>query len=230
MAEGFLGRWSRRKVAAKEGRQVDEPPQAEPQTSALSLSRPAATGEAGNLAPRGGQQAAVAPSSPGAEAAAVPPPGEPPPTLNDVRALTRDSDFSRFVRPDVAPQVKNAALKKLFADPHFNVMDGLDVYIDDYSKPDPIPPSMLRSLASSKFLGLFEDEEKRKAAQSPHSPADVPTSGAPAAPGSQTVAQSAPAVESPAAVPPRDPTHADPDLRLQPDDAPGPEGPGQGPG
>ena len=31
-------------------------------------------------------------------------------------------------------------MKKLFADPHYNVMDGLDVYIDDYSKPDPIPP------------------------------------------------------------------------------------------
>ena len=42
---------------------------------------------------------------------------------------------------DVAPDVKNAAMKKLFADPHFNVMDGMDTYIDDYSKPDPIPPS-----------------------------------------------------------------------------------------
>ena len=31
-------------------------------------------------------------------------------------------------------------MKKLFSDPHFNVMDGLDTYIDDYGKPDPIPP------------------------------------------------------------------------------------------
>lgn len=30
--------------------------------------------------------------------------------------------------------VKRAALKKLFSDPRFNVMDGLDVDIDDYSK------------------------------------------------------------------------------------------------
>ena len=43
-------------------------------------------------------------------------------------------------------------MKKLFADPHFNVMDGLDTYIDDYAKPDPIPPAMLRQLASAKFL------------------------------------------------------------------------------
>jgi hypothetical protein len=37
--------------------------------------------------------------------------------------------------------VRNAALKKLFTDPHFNVMDGLDVYIDDYGKPDPCRPA-----------------------------------------------------------------------------------------
>ena len=51
-------------------------------------------------------------------------------------------------------------MKKLFADPHFNVMDGLDIYIDDYSKPDPIPEAMLRKLASAKFLGLFDEEEE----------------------------------------------------------------------
>ena len=39
--------------------------------------------------------------------------------------------------------VRRAALKKLFSDPRFNVMDGLDVYIDDYSKTEPIPPEML---------------------------------------------------------------------------------------
>ena len=43
--------------------------------------------------------------------------------------------------------VKRAALRKLFTDPHFNVMDGLDIYIDDYSKPDPMPEGMLDKLA-----------------------------------------------------------------------------------
>uniref|UniRef100_B1XTZ3 Uncharacterized protein n=1 Tax=Polynucleobacter necessarius subsp. necessarius (strain STIR1) TaxID=452638 RepID=B1XTZ3_POLNS len=41
------------------------------------------------------------------------------------------------MRPDVDPTVQQAALKEMFTDPHFNVMDGLDIYIDDYSKPDP---------------------------------------------------------------------------------------------
>jgi hypothetical protein len=58
----------------------------------------------------------------------------------------------------VAPDVKNAAVKKLFADPHFNVMDRLDIYIDDYSQPDPLPMAMLRQMVSAKTLGLFDDE------------------------------------------------------------------------
>ena len=58
-------------------------------------------------------------------------------------------------------------MKKLFADPHFNVMDRMDIYIDDYSKPDPIPAAMMRQLASAKFLKLFDDEEQ---AESPTPP------------------------------------------------------------
>ena len=64
----------------------------------------------------------------------------------------------------VAPEVKNAAMKKLFADPHFNVMDRMDIYIDDYSQPDPLPLAMLRQMNGAKFLNLFEDEDKDPAA------------------------------------------------------------------
>ena len=78
-------------------------------------------------------------------------------------------------------------MKKLFADPHFNVMDGLDIYIDDYSKPDPIPTPMLRQLASAKFLDLFDEEEKEEAeaAQAARQARDVADN-----PTAQTVAQS----------------------------------------
>jgi Protein of unknown function (DUF3306) len=83
----------------------------------------------------------------------------PPLTLDDVAQLTRESDFSRFVAPGVDPGVRNAAMKKLFAcDPHFNVMDGLDTYIDDYNKFEPIPKSMLRQLVNARALGLIDDE------------------------------------------------------------------------
>ena len=82
----------------------------------------------------------------------------PPPTLDEVEALTPASDFSRFVAPGVDAEVKNAAMKKLFADPHFNVMDGLDTYIDDYGRADPIPKAMLRQMVQARVLGLLDDE------------------------------------------------------------------------
>jgi hypothetical protein len=77
----------------------------------------------------------------------------PAPTLDDVARLPADApDFSRFVAHDVQPEVRHAALKKLFSDPHFNRMDGLDVYIDDYGKPDPLPMAMLQKMAGNHFL------------------------------------------------------------------------------
>jgi hypothetical protein len=62
----------------------------------------------------------------------------------------------------VAPEVKNAAMKKLFADPHFNVMDRMDIYIDDYSQADPLPLAMLRQMNGAKFLNLFQEEDQGK--------------------------------------------------------------------
>ena len=93
---------------------------------------------------------------PAAEApVAVPPPvaaplPAPQPTMDDVTRLTSDSDFSAFVARGVDAAVRRTALKKLFADPHFNTMDRLDVYIDDYTKPSPVSEAMLASLAHAK--------------------------------------------------------------------------------
>ena len=83
-------------------------------------------------------------------------------SLEDVKALTQDSDFKPFMARNVGTDVRNAAMKKLFADPHYNVMDGLDIYIDDYTIADPLPQTMLRQMASAKFLNLFDDEEGDK--------------------------------------------------------------------
>ena len=83
--------------------------------------------------------------------------------MADTQALTPASDFRPFMGQGVAPEVKNAAMKKLFADPHFNVMDRMDIYIDDYSQPDPLPLAMLRQMNGAKFLNLFEEEDKDKA-------------------------------------------------------------------
>jgi hypothetical protein len=81
-----------------------------------------------------------------------PTPPPPPPTLEDVAGLTPDSDFKPFVARGVDENVRRSALKKLFADPHFNVMDGLDVYIEDYNKFEPIPAAMLAALNHARGL------------------------------------------------------------------------------
>ncbi len=47
--------------------------------------------------------------------------------------LGPDSDFGQFLRQEISEEVRRKAMKTLFADPHFNVMDGLDIYIDDYT-------------------------------------------------------------------------------------------------
>ena len=97
------------------------------------------------------------PAVPEQEAAAK----APPPDLPPVEKLTFDSDYRAFFHPKVSEDARRAALKKLFSDPRFNVMDGLDVYIDDYSKTEPIPPAMLAGLRQAqKILEWAKGEEK----------------------------------------------------------------------
>lgn len=79
-------------------------------------------------------------------------PERPIPTQVDVDQLTHDSDFSVFMGKGVDEQVRRGAMKKLFSDPQFNVMDGLDTYIDDYTKFEAMTPSVLASLNHVKDL------------------------------------------------------------------------------
>ncbi len=90
-------------------------------------------------------------------------PKAPLPELPPLDKLTFDSDYRAFFHPKVDEDVRRAALKKLFSDQRFNVMDGLDVYIDDYSKTEPIPPEMLAGLKQAQNILQWakEDEEQR---------------------------------------------------------------------
>jgi hypothetical protein len=80
--------------------------------------------------------------------------------------LTPDSDFGQFMRHEISEEVRRKAMKTLFSDPHFNVMDGLDIYIDDYSISDPIPEEMLASLEHAKGLLFNAPEQEDEAADS----------------------------------------------------------------
>ncbi len=223
--DGFLIRWSRRKAG------LGDPADPVAESEVAPALAPEAPRVVGPDQPTAGVDSGPAPATSLADVAPSPTMDDvSAPTMNDVSALTRSSDYSRFVQPGVEPGVRNAAMKKLFSDPHFNVMDGLDTYIDDYGKADPIPPSMLRLMNQAASLRLFDDDPAapvEPVMQNGESP--PPALACPDGEGPASMAQSDPnpsTLPHPAAPPfPDD----DPDLRLQPDDAPGRRGPEPGP-
>jgi hypothetical protein len=118
-----LRRWSQRKLEASRGAATKEGAAAPPADAALPV----------NAAPP------VAP-------AATPPTPVTVPTLPPVESLTPESDFAAFMQPKVDEALRRRALRKLFSDPRFNVMDGLDVYVDDYTQSAPVPEGLLARL------------------------------------------------------------------------------------
>ena len=141
----FLSRWSRRKVeiAAQDRAVVPAEPVPMPTSST------------------GADAGAKVPETPHPEPTlAVGSPVRP--ELPSIDSLTHEADFSPFMAREVDPGLRNQAMKKLFTDPHyqFGQMDKLDIYIDDYSQPDPIPLEMLRKMHQARSLFLFDEDEK----------------------------------------------------------------------
>ena len=146
--EAFLSRWARLKQSgeAREVPPTDKPPVAPAIAVAIPNTSTGAALQAKNL-----EEPHPEPILPDAESAVA------LPSLDD---LTPQSDFSPFMARDVDPQLRNLAMKKLFTDPHYNVMDRLDIYIDDYSVHTPLSLDVIRQMNISKTLGLFDDEEE----------------------------------------------------------------------
>jgi hypothetical protein len=167
--EGFLSRWSRlKREQAPDAATIEEVPSPLPELAdpvdqsiaAATTTTPTPTTHAG---------------------AAVPPP------LPAVDTLTFDSDYTAFLQPRVPDELRRAAVKKLFTDPHFNVMDGLDVYIDDYSKPDPLPEGWLEKIAHARDLIDHPSNRKPAAGEKPTA-AEASTSTAGEAPVGEVIA------------------------------------------
>ena len=143
--DNFLSRWSRKKHDAK-------------RAPAAAAEPPAA----GAVPVAAGTQS-LQPIEKQAEPAPLPP----------VESLTPESDFTPFMKSEVDPETRRAALRTLFRDPRFNVMDGLDVYIDDYSKPDPLPEGWLAKMNQLARMGDFhlkESENAEAPAETPENP------------------------------------------------------------
>ena len=132
--EAFLSRWSRRKI---EARKLQEKP-AEPAPV------PASAASANTAAAQSGVPAPVV----------LPP-------LESLKGLA--SEYRDFMRPGVDENMKRSALKKLFSDPHFENFERFEAYCEDYTKGEPIPLAMLKTLEHAK--GLLFDEEKKEEKQ-----------------------------------------------------------------
>jgi hypothetical protein len=178
---GFsLRRWSQRKLEA--ARESAAPVRAAPIPPAATPAGAAAA------APPAAAKAAGAPAAIAA------------PELPPLESLSFESDFTAFLQPKVDAALRRKALRTLFRDPRFNVMDGLDVYIDDYSKPDPIAPALVRELMQSRYImdppetrvsadGHVEDVPADERAAEAPPPAPAPD----AAPAGEAAAGAAPA-------------------------------------
>jgi hypothetical protein len=102
--EGFLARWSERKALARAAA-IEPEPSGPDSVDASELQAP------------------------------PPDPAEVRKTDADmppIEALDADSDYAQFLSPEVSEGLRQAALRRLFHLPHFNVTDGLDDYAGDY--------------------------------------------------------------------------------------------------
>ena len=94
-ADGFLGRWARRKNDALQGKPLDEPaPVAPPAPLPVAAANAVAIPST--------------PPAPPADDAAPEPVREL--SLDDAKLLTKDSDFKPFMASNVGPEVRNAAM------------------------------------------------------------------------------------------------------------------------
>lgn len=149
--EGFLSRWSRLKkeVPQKEG----VAPELKP-----------------SLAP------AAPPSVPAKESPAAPATTEPQlPPIDSLKGLA--SEYTEFLKPGVDESLRRSALKKLFSDPYFETFERFEAYCEDYTKGEPIPAAMLRTLAHAK--GLLFDERKEEEGSVAESGKPLPEAPAP---------------------------------------------------
>lgn len=86
---------------------------------------------------------------------------KPLPPLPPLEKLTPQSDFTGFMHPKVEDALRRAALKKLFADPHFNLPDPYEAYSGDWTGGEPISQEFLATLNQAK-THLFGEKDKNE--------------------------------------------------------------------
>jgi hypothetical protein len=137
--EGFAGRWSRLKAETR----------AKEAEAALAAETPAVPVAAPETA---------APAEEPAEAKIELPPLE---------SLTKDSDYSLFMRADVADGTRKEALRKLWTlDPHFAAIDISECHSIDFNAVQTFPEGLLNTIyrVGSGMVEAVEAIEREEAA------------------------------------------------------------------
>lgn len=138
MEDGFLGRWSRRKLQSRQAIEEQTPA---PDPLAQAAEKPVP----------------VVASTPSAQTEE--PVVEVLPTEEDLEKVKEGGDVIAFMSNKVSSELKNKAFKALFSRPEFNVMDGLDIYIEDYNTFVPLTAAEIDKMALSKQLLARPDLE-----------------------------------------------------------------------
>ncbi len=135
-----LSRWSQRKLAARRGAVIDEPPVKK-------------------------QHAPVPEPDVKTDEPAVQQADETP-ALPPIEELTAESDYTVFLGKNVPEKLKNAALRKLWrSNPIFGHIDGLDDYAEDFNLID--TPITLAQTDYKIGKGFLDDVEEKLAKLEP---------------------------------------------------------------
>ncbi len=139
--EGFAGRWSRLKSEARATQAAVPPVEDLP---------PAVPEQANELQP------------------VAPPAEEKPVELPPLESLTRDSDYSLFMRGDVASDLRTQALRKLWTlDPHFATIDISECHSIDFNAVQCFPEGLKNTIyrVGSGMVEAVEEIERAEAAE-----------------------------------------------------------------
>lgn len=150
--ENFLSRWSRRKIEARETVAVPATVVPVPPDRADALADAPVTGDLASAAPA----------------------AEPLPSVESLQGL--EGEYSGFLKPEVDDVLRRSALKKLFADPHFNVIDVNEAYSGDWATSTPIPAAALAMMEQAKHLLVDPEEPGKEAKESKDNEAEAPSS------------------------------------------------------
>jgi hypothetical protein len=137
--EGFARRWSRLKQQARE-----RPPEEAP-----APDLPVTTSD--QPSPDGGEKPDEKPFDPA--------------TLPPVESLTKESDYTLFMRPEVPEELRQKALRRLWAtDPVLSAPDGFDMHTLDYNAVPTFPEGVKTLYRIGQ--GMFDQHETEAATES----------------------------------------------------------------